>query len=80
MKDFSEFLKHDEEVVRRVAGVLRELSESLDLKSISKEEYDELVGDLLDMNKIDNLATSIEQKAKLEKAFNALSTIVGSVV
>jgi len=80
MKDFSEFLKHDDEVVRRVAGVLRELSESLDLKSISQEEYDELVGDLLDMNKIDNFATSIEHKAKLEKAFNALSAIVGSVV
>lgn len=80
MKDFSEFLKHDEEVVRRVAGVLKELSESLDLKTISKAEYDELVDDLLDMDKIDNLANSVEQAAKLEQAFKALSGIVGKII
>lgn len=78
--DFSEFLKHDEEVVKRVARVLAELTESLELKSISQQEYDELTDDLLDMEKIDKLADSVEQAAKIEKAFNSLAGIIGKVV
>jgi len=77
--DITEFLKDDDEDIKRTAKVLSELTEAYELKSLSKDEYDELVADLLDIEKIDALCDDIEKKAKLEKAFNALSTIVGSV-
>jgi hypothetical protein len=78
--NITEFLKDDDEDVRRTAKVLSELTEAYELKSLSKDEYDELVEDLLDMKKIDDLCDTIEKKAKLEKAFNALSEIISTVV
>jgi len=77
---FQDFLKDDDATVRRVSKVLAELTEAFELKSISREEYDELTADILDVGKIDDLATSVEQKAKLEEAFDALASIVGTVV
>ena len=75
-----DFLKDDDENVRRTATVLSELTESYELKALSKEEYDELVEDLLDMEKIDDLCDTIEKKAKLEKAFIALTGIVSKII
>lgn len=80
MSNFSEFLNHDEEFIRRIAGVLNELTESLEGKAISKQDYDELVDDLLDMEKIDNLCDTMERKQKAEVAFKALAAIVGKII
>ena len=78
--DISKFLKDDERVIKETATVIKELTESYELNSISKEEYDELLEDLLDMDNIDDLCDTVEQKAKVEKAFKALISIVGKVI
>lgn len=78
--DISKYLKDDDMVIKQTAIVIKELTESYESKAISKEEYDELLGDLLDMDQIDDLCDTVEQKAKVEKAFKALISIVGKVI
>jgi hypothetical protein len=79
MIELKEFLEHEEESIRKTAEVLQELTETLESGTLSKEEYDELVGDLLDMKKIDELADTIERKAIIEKAFNLMTQMLSSV-
>jgi len=73
--DFEDFLEHEEEIVRRTATVLQELNESYERKALNKDEYQELVNDLMDLGKIDELADSIESKAAIQKAFASLLII-----
>ena len=77
--DLKDFLKDDDELVRNAAKVLTELNEMRELEHITKEEYDELVGDTLDTKAIEDLCSSIEQKAKVEKAFNSMSSIISGI-
>ena len=80
MADFSEFLNHEEEVVRDTAKMLQELVGTYQTRFLKKEEVEELASDLLDMAKIENLSESIERKANIEKAFNALKLLITTLV
>ena len=70
--DFTEFLEHDDEIIRRTATVLQELNENYDREALNEEEYQELLNDLMDLGKIDELADSIERKAAIQKVFEQL--------
>jgi len=70
--DFTEFLEHDDEIIRRTATVLQELNESYEREALNEEEYQELLNDLMDLGKIDELADSIERKAAIQKVFEQL--------
>ena len=73
-------LKDDDTDIRRAAKVISELSEAYELGALSRVEFDELAEDVLDIEKIDTFCNTIERKAKIEKAFTALTTIVSKII
>ena len=72
---FKEFLDHKDPIVSGRAHLLEDLTDAVSKHKLSKDEFQELANDLLDLKKIDSLASTIEHKALLEKAFRALLQI-----
>jgi hypothetical protein len=74
-----ELLTSNNTVIQNTATITTELINNLKSGTITREEYDDLSADLLNVKRIDTLATSIEDKAQLNDAFNFLTTLIGSV-
>lgn len=75
-----EMLQSKDPIIKNAARVLAELNDAVDEKRIKPEEYAELVDDLLDLEKINKLAKSVEHKAELEEAFNMLRSVAVNVI
>ena len=75
-----DLLNSNDVIVRNTAIISSELQKNLKGGIITQEEYEDLADDLLDLARIDKLATSIEHKAKLAEAFEFLKTFIGAVI
>jgi hypothetical protein len=74
-----ELLTSNNTVIQNTATIATELINNLKSGTITREEYDDLSADLLNVKRIDTLATTIEDKAQLNDAFNFLTTLIGAV-
>ena len=74
--DFLDFLEHEEEVVRRTATVLQELTESYERNALTLSEYQDLVNDLMNIDNIDEINDTTKNKATIQEAFTALLSLV----
>jgi hypothetical protein len=74
-----ELLTSNNTVIQNTATIATELVNNLQSGTINREEYDDLSADLLNIKRIDTLATTIEDKAQLNDAFNFLTALIGAV-
>lgn len=73
-------LNSDDELVRNTATLVQKYKEALEQKLITKVEHDELVADVLDLQRLEKLCSTMEQKAAIRKAVEALKEIAGFVI
>ena len=66
--DLNTFLTHNEEVVRKAAEHVLSLREHVRTGDLSADEFEELAGDVLDLQRVDALADKITNKALVEQA------------
>lgn len=70
--DFSDFNNHEEESVRQAAAILAEARQGFENGELTKEQYDELVEDVLQIEQMQELADSLERKIAIQKAAQLL--------
>lgn len=71
-----DFVGHKESAVKTVALLLVEAQESLQNKEMSLDEFKEISEDLLELERIDQLSSTLEQKVKIKQAFDAMTKII----
>lgn len=76
MDKFEDFFKHEETGVALTAGKLAQLENLMKKGELSKSEFAELANDLLEYDRIDELADDLERQIMYKKAFDVLKTIV----
>lgn len=74
-----ELLNNNNAVIQNTATIVTELVNNLKGGTITREECDDLSADLLNIKRIDTLATTIEDKAQLNDTFNFLTTFIRAV-
>jgi len=68
MELFKDFLEDDDFQIKNRAIKVSALTESLNAGEITDSEYDELVEDILDLEKVDNQIEDIKRKEAIIKA------------
>jgi hypothetical protein len=69
----------DDKIVKTTAVKLKAYQGALEMGEMSKAEYDELIADLLDLSGIDHLASDLERKTAIRKAFETMLSIASVV-
>ena len=77
MERLEEFLDHDDPIIREAAQQLNVLNDGLYNHDLSKEQFDELVEDLLEVEEVRRMSDTLERKIMILQAFNMMKTIVG---
>lgn len=77
MSQFETFLNNNDPIISNVAKLLDALLTQFNANQLSESEYKELCANVLTMGRIDTLATTIERKAEIEKAFAVLTSLIG---
>lgn len=77
MERLEEFLTHEDPIICQTAQDLSVLKDSLDEQDITKEQFDELVADLLETEEVKRMSDTLDRKIKILQAFNAMKLIVG---
>ena len=72
---FDEYLDSEYSIVKGVAEALDMIKKDHDAGNLSKEEAEELSGDIIEMARLQTLAETVERKAAIEKAVDALSSL-----
>ncbi len=72
-----DLLHSNNQAVINTATIAQELKKNLANGSINQEEYEDLADDLLNLDRIDKLASNIQDKADLKKAFDFLKIFLG---
>jgi polyhydroxyalkanoate synthesis regulator phasin len=80
MSMFEQEIQHPDPIVSETAVLLQQFTDQLHAGQMTEDEYKQLVGDLLDMQRIDQLTTDIWQKNEIAKAFQRLYQIVSTMV
>lgn len=75
----NDYIADDNNIIVNKALKLKEYIEDLKENKISKEEYADLVSDLFDLNKIEEISTDAEVKILLKKVFEDLIIIAGFI-
>lgn len=70
--DFNDFYNHEEESVRQAATILAEAKQGFENGELTKEQYDELIEDVLQIEQMQELADSLERKIAIQKAAQLL--------
>lgn len=77
--EFNDFLDHDEDSVRKAAEILEEAKTGLEEGMLSREQFDEIAEDVLQIEEMTKLADSLERKIAIQQAVSALRSIVSSI-
>lgn len=70
--DFNDFYNHEEESVRQAATILAEAKQGFENGELTKEQYDEIIEDVLQIEQMQELADSLERKIAIQKAAQLL--------
>lgn len=79
-QELMEFLTHENDYVHEAAGRVFEVAQLLESNEISQDEFDELVGDILDIERAAGAGKSVEQSALIETGIRALISVLPNVV
>jgi len=77
MERLEDFLNHEDPIIREAAQQISVLNDGLYNDDLSKEQFEELVNDLLEVDEVRRMSDTLERKIKIIQAFNILKTIVG---
>jgi hypothetical protein len=75
-RKFEDLINSNNEDVVATAHIVRQLQNDLKAGKMSPDEFKESTDDLLDLSKIDDLASSIEHKAEMKQAFDFLKLFI----
>ena len=79
MKPFDTQMLHADPLVADTAAMLQEFTEQLEAGEMTEQEYKQLTYDLLDMQRIEELAMDLNRKSEIAKAFQQLLQIAGVI-
>jgi len=65
--------------IQDTAGALRALANSLAANAISSGEFNELVQDILDIERVAKLANQVDDQVELQKTINRIQQVVGAI-
>ena len=68
----TKFVEHEEKVVRNAAIMILGLKEEVEAGNLTIGEFEELAGDIVDLERITQRASAIQNKALVEKAFTQI--------
>lgn len=71
-----ELISNPDVIISEMAQSAKDLKSDLDKGLITASEYNELMGDVTDWKKIEELADNIERKATVEGAAKTIATII----
>lgn len=77
--EFKDFLGHEEESVRNAAKILEEAKAGLEAGEITREQFNEIAEDVLQIEEITKLADDLETKIAVQKAVSVLRAIVSAI-
>lgn len=75
----TEFLDHEEPFIQEMAILAQRVLVDFQLGKITQSEYDELIADITDLKKLNDIATNLEHKIKLQMAMDALIKAIGVI-
>ncbi len=77
--NLQDFLKSNDSVISGAAQQIDELNDKLTAGEITRNEFDELMNDLLDINQISKKITDIKRKSEIAAAFEILKQLVSKI-
>lgn len=79
MAEFSDYFDDDDDIVATAAYILDTARQGLEEGQLTREQFDELVEDTLQIEEIDELADDLERKNYVTKAFNLFKEMTGFI-
>lgn len=77
--NFYQQMQHPDPVVGEAAALLQQFTDQLNAGELSEQEYQQLAYDVLDMQRIDQLAIDLNRKVEIARAFQQLMQIAGII-
>lgn len=78
--ELEKYVRSSNTIVSERAMKIKELYDAKSQGLISKSEYNELVEDLLDIEKVDKLTSKIQEREMLITLFNAMLLIAKNLI
>jgi len=73
---FDQFLGSSDPLIQQAASLLNDATNQYKAGSLTKDEYNELCGNILDFNQISATITDMSRKQEIWDAFQAMMNIV----
>lgn len=77
--DFDDLLNHNDTWIKTSAELVRECKAGLESGQLSKEQFDELMEDVLQIEKVDGLADDLERKIVVQEAINIFKSVISTI-
>ena len=75
-----EFKDHEDPVIQNIVRELLTLNDGLDQVDLTKEQFEELAEDILELHDIRRMATTLERKTMLLQTINAIRYVIEGVL
>lgn len=76
---FEQFTNHNDQYVQKVAKKLEIYNQMYENNQISYDEFQELAQDILDLEKINQLASDLERQVLIKQAFDLMIKIIQAI-
>ena len=77
MEELKEFLDHEDPIVAKIAREIDILQDGLYNGDLSRAQFEELVADLLEVDDVRRMSSTLERKIMILQTFNTIRKIVG---
>ena len=78
--DLNELLDSNDPLIRNAAMVVNEAKVGYEAGELTREQFDELVEDALQVAEVDELADDLERKIAVQKAVDVLKMVIKLVL
>lgn len=79
LEKFEDFFDHEESVVSDAAKFLAEVQAKYEIGEISRDEFEELSADAIQIGEMKDLADDLDRRKVISDALNALKMIVSFI-
>lgn len=79
MTDLSQFTNDEDPIISEVALKLESILASADHQLLEKEQINELINDLFEVQEVRQMSEALDRKIKILAAFNTMKTIIGLI-
>ena len=79
-KELDHYVTHSNQYVHKAALRVRDMAHALENGDISEDEFNELVGDVLDIAHIAKAAADVQMQARIETAVRAMIALLPKLV